>query len=69
MDTLGNDGEVIHPFIRLANLIPERWLQVAWKWENKAEPVVEDTLAVNINIWEKYWNVGRVGLKFSWSSL
>lgn len=28
MDSLGNDGEVIHPFIRLTNLIPEGWLQV-----------------------------------------
>lgn len=43
---LGNDGELIHPFIRFTNLIPEG----LEKRKNKPEPVVEDTLAVNINI-------------------
>lgn len=48
---LGNDGELIHPFIRFTNLIPEglaSWSEE--KRKNKPEPVVEDTLAVNINI-------------------
>lgn len=45
MHTLGNDGEVIHPFIRLTNMIPEGWPQVV-----RGSPESEK---INLNLWMK----------------
>ena len=47
---------MIHPFIRLTNLIPEGWPQIfeeplkIGKRKKKSEPEVEHTLSVNINM-------------------